>query len=105
MVIKKLVIQTFLLWIFAGLPAHNFIIPYFLPVVNDFTNFFTENPYKKEAGKIFRLFTKQIKTFFCVEQKKGDNKTSVNHTLSVYNTVTIITEKLPFVNRNLQKSD
>ena len=60
---------------------------------------------KKEAGKNSGFSQNKSKQFFCVEQKKGDNKTSVNHTLSVYNTVTIITEKLPFVNRNLQKND
>lgn len=40
----------------------------------------------------------------CVEQKKGDNKTSVNHTGFVFNTGIMITQKNAFVNRNLQKS-
>ena len=43
-------------------------------------------------------------TKFCVEQKKGDNKTSVKHTIHVYNTTIIITDKNAFVKWKCEKN-
>ncbi len=40
----------------------------------------------------------------CVEQKKGDNKTSVNHTDTVSNTIPIILQNNIFVKGFLQKN-